>query len=304
MGIIMIVVAHAARINIDYPPNTLEGIKTCIDRGLEYIEVDLAPLAHGDFILFHNEKLDRITNRTGDVFTLNENEKRELFYTGDRGVVGEAIHVSSLAEILEMISGNRKIRELQLDIKVHPTSLVREELLKHLVDMVKPAKDKLRVTSCADWIILKIKELDSSIKLGFDPQFFVDYREKTKEYPPFKMNRFGYLDDHPIAHQKWKSAVDYLKMRADSLWNIGASADVWYMRYEFLVKSLRDGFNWVDYLHGKGVAVDTWTVDLGKRSKSKANEAAVISDLKLLKVDRVTSNTPLEWVKLMKQVDG
>ncbi len=305
----MIVVAHAARINMDYPPNTLEGIKTCMDRGLEYIEVDLAPLAHGDFILFHNERLDQVTNRRGDVFTLNEDEKRELFYTGKSSGVDRAIHVSSLAEILDVISGDERIKELQLDIKVYPTSLVHEQLLKHLVEMIRPAKDKLRVTSCADWIIIKLRELDASIKLGFDPQFYVDFRESSEEYPPFKANRFGYLDDHPVAHQKWGSALDYLMARADSLWHMGAAADVWYMRYEFLLHSLKDGFDWGEYLHGRGVAVDAWTVDLeagkdrGNDKGENKGERETLEKLKKLNVDRITSNTPLEWVRVLDKAD-
>ncbi len=288
----MEVVAHAARISKDYPPNTVEGIVECVRNGLRYIEVDIAPLATGDFIIFHNEKLDNVTNRKGDVFDLKEESINNIRYS--RKIDKKQSQISSLPSVIDLIVKTDEVEELQLDMKVYPTSLFNEKILTRLVNTISPAKDKLRLTSCAEWVLLKLREIDGGLKLGFDPQFYMDFRRKKVNYPPFKKNKFGYYDDHPIAFQNWKSAFDYLKARAEALWNVGLGAGIWYMRYDFLISSLRDGFNWVDFLHERGAKICTWTVDV--------TEEDVIKRLKVLNdlgVDRVTSNTPLIWKRYL-----
>ncbi len=286
----MEVVAHAARVSIDYPPNTVDGIIECVKNGLKYIEVDIAPLASGDFIIFHNEKLDNVTNRRGDVFDLKEETIGNIHYS--RKVDKKESQISSISKLIDLIKDTEGIEELQLDMKVYPTSLFNEKILNRLVKTISPAKKKLRLTSCAEWVLLKLREMDGELKLGFDPQFYMDFRRKKVNYPPFKKNKFGYYDDHPIAFQNWKSPLDYLEARAEALWNVGLGAGIWYMRYDFLVASLRDGFNWVDFLHKRGAKICTWTVDV-----TDGDVGEKLKVLQELKVDRVTSNTPLIWKK-------
>ncbi|RKX75623.1 MAG: hypothetical protein DRP87_14090 [Spirochaetes bacterium] len=289
----MIVVSHGARLKPDNPPNIVKGVEACIENGILYIEVDLAPLEYGDFILFHDERLDRVTNKTGDVFTLDQKVRDDLRYRVEREKA--SIEVSSLSQIVKLVREKDGVKELQLDLKVHASSLLDKRILKNLIETIEPVRDSVRISSCADWIIQKLHQLDEKLKLGFDPQFYIDSGKRQEAYPPFKRNRFGYLDDHPIAHQRWSSASDYLSTRADSLWNIGSYADVWYVRYEFLLESLSDGFDWVSYLHSKGIKVCAWTVDL----EGETMEDTVDSVLHL-KVDRVTTNTPLIWWDMLK----
>ncbi len=282
----MEIVAHAARIDKNSSPNTLTGIKECIARGIKYIEIDIAPLASGDFIIFHNEKLDDVTNTKGDVFSLDREVVNNIRYlkTVDR----RESQVSQLTEIVDFVKLNDEIEELQLDMKVYPTSLLNERIVEKLIDTVSSVRKRIRITSCAEWVLFKLREFDKNLKLGFDPQFYLDFRKGKSSYPPFRKNRFGYYDEHPIAFQNWALVSDYLEARAESLWNVGSTAEMWYIRYEFLIRSMEDGFDWVSFLHKKGAEVCAWTVDVTKNSAAEK-----VKQLRELGVDRVTSNTPI-----------
>ena len=290
-----IVVAHGARLNKNYPPNTLKGIVDCAGAGFSHIEVDISAHENGDFFLFHSERFDAITNKRGSVFNLDKSGMKDLWYINKKKE--KVSPVSSLDELVEIMEKDEGIKELQLDFKMYPSSLVTDKILNKLIGIINPVKKRIRITSCADWIILRLCEIDSSIKLGFDPQFYIDYREREEaKYPPFKKNVFDYLDDHPISMQNWNKPEDYLSSRAVSLWNLGAKTGIWYIRYSFLIKSYKDGFNWVEFLHQKGAGACAWTVDLDNGSDMSKAEFLI-----KMGIDRITTNTPEAWIKMIKK---
>jgi glycerophosphoryl diester phosphodiesterase len=59
----------------DYAPeNTIEGIHTAADMGVEWVELDVKLTKDQVPVLFHDETLERTTNSAGNVrdFTLSE----------------------------------------------------------------------------------------------------------------------------------------------------------------------------------------------------------------------------------------
>lgn len=293
-----LIVAHGARPHRNYPPNTLKGVFECSSSGFSHIEVDITAQENGEFFLFHNEKFDLLTNKKGNVFNIDKSNMGNLWYTNNNREKTDP--VSSLSELVKIIETDAwNISELQLDFKIYPSSLITEEIIGSFLKIIDPVKPKIRITSCADWIILKIHELDTDIKLGFDPQFYIDFRDRASgDYPPFKKNHFGYSDDHPISMQNWDKPKDYLESRAVSLLNIGSVADIWYIRYSFIIKSYQDGFDWVRFLHTRGIKICAWTIDITEDKNMEARKE--IKLLMQMGIDRITTNTPAAWRKLIE----
>ena len=290
----MQIISHAAKTEQSSTPNTLGGIRECIAKEIHYIEVDISPLSYGDFLLFHNESLDTLTNRSGPVFSLQQSEKQDLWYLNE---MGEKLNrVACLSEAIPLLAEDCQIKEFQLDLKTHASALLTEEILRNLLDLIIPVKNRVRITSCADWDIRKLRHLDPEVKLGFDPHFFIDFgRGESLSFPPYRQNRFNYRDDHPIALYNWENPREYLAMRAESLWLLGADTDIWYLRFAFLRKSMDDGFNWIEFLHHRGVQVCAWTLNIeDERDKPIINEVCSMNP------DRLTTDTPQKWHSLLK----
>ena len=285
----MQIVSHAARTKLSSPPNTLAGLQECVEKELYYIEYDISPLAYGDFLLFHNEKLDDTTNLTGPVFLLTRDDQQKLCYL-KKEETGET-RVAHLSQLIELLNDEILVRELQLDLKTHASVPFTDEILKNLLRIIAPVKKRVRISSCADWAIRRLHELDREVKLGFDPQFFIDVaRSDANPYPPFRQNRFTYQDDHPIASYNWQNSHEYLDARAASLWAQGQSADVWYLRYTFLEKSAANGFSWVEFLHSRGTGVCAWTLNITEK-----NNVKIFSPILKMQPDRISSDTPDSW---------
>ena len=62
-----LLVHHAANRGRKYPPGCLEGLRACLRAGARAVEVDISPLADGDFLLYHDGHLDGGTTGHGPV---------------------------------------------------------------------------------------------------------------------------------------------------------------------------------------------------------------------------------------------
>ncbi|MFT3798610.1 glycerophosphodiester phosphodiesterase [Microbacterium sp.] len=60
------------------PENTLPAVRSALDRGFDYVEVDLALTADGHAVLMHDATVDRTTDGTGRVADLTLAQIREL----------------------------------------------------------------------------------------------------------------------------------------------------------------------------------------------------------------------------------
>jgi len=291
----MIIAAHGARISTQSPPNTIKGIWQCIQNGFYYIEVDIAPVGEDDFLIFHNEKLNSLTNGEGYTALLDKYDRSSLWYVNENKEKTSRVYL--LSEFIKLMVKDKRIKELQLDFKTYFSSNLTEDLLKNLISIISSVKNRIRITSCADWVIISLREMDKTIKLGFDPQFFIDFRkEKIAYYPPYNINKYGYFDDHPIAFYDWKTPGEYLYHRARTLCFSGLGSDIWYIRYLFLKQSLYDGFDWIKYFHKQGIQVCIWTIDINKDTNMQE-----LNRIISMNPDRINTNTPAQWLSYLNR---
>jgi glycerophosphoryl diester phosphodiesterase len=258
----VLLIHHAANRGYVYPPNSVRGLKACLDAAARAVEMDISPLSDGDFLLLHDRLLENGTTGSGLIYTHTAEQVGSLFLTWQGAVTDEPVGL--LSQALDLVSRHPYSIELQLDLKAH-TPLDNSELLR-LLAALQPVKDRVRVTSGADWALRRLRALDPDLPLGFDPMLYLDLSPHQGEgnglpAPPFRHGAYGYWDDHPLAIQRWGEAADYLAARAEALWAQAPSGAIWYIRAKLLARALTEGFDWIADLHRRGTQVDAWTLN-------------------------------------------
>jgi glycerophosphoryl diester phosphodiesterase len=252
-----LLIHHAANRGHHHPPNSLPGLHTCLEAGARIVEVDVTPLADGDFALLHDGQLDRATDGTGPAFAATAAQVRRLRYVHRGTVTGEPVGL--LSQAVALVRDYPQLQELQLDFKPHAP--LTDALLINLLRAIEPVKKQIRVTSVADWALRRLRALDANLWLGFDPLLYLDLeRQKPRDeaIPPFRVGAYGYQDDHPLSSRLWGSTADYLAARAEALDAQVPAGIMWYISAPLLARALDDGFDWIAYLHAQSTQVDAW----------------------------------------------
>ena len=277
---------HSAGQGGIHPPNSISGLRSCLAAGARLIEVDITLLREGGFALLHGPGLERETNGTGKVTDQTASELSTLRRVWKGSITDEP--VGMLDEALALVAAQSLPVELQLDLK--PDVVLDQEMLSQLVVELEPVRDRVRVTSVTDWALRRLRSLDGDLPLGFDPLLYIDVvrdEEREADVPPFRIGAYGFLDDHPLSSRRWGEPAAYLEARAEALWVQAPPELIWYISADLLEQSLDAGFDWIAYLHDRGVEVDAWTLD-----PHDPAEVALARRLVAAGVDRITSNDP------------
>ena len=73
--------------------------------------------------------------------------------------------------------------------------------------------------------------------------------------------------------------------RAEALWAQSPPVGIWYIRAGLLAQALKDGFDWIAYLHARGTQVAAWTLNPGRPS-----DVELACQLATAGVDRITTD--------------
>jgi glycerophosphoryl diester phosphodiesterase len=280
----ILLVHHAANRGHTYPSVSLPALQTCLEADACVVEIDISLLADGQFALLHGPFLERETTGSGPVAALTSVQVRALHYVRQGAVTDVAVGL--LPEAIDLLQQYPTTAELQLDLK--PDVYASEAVLSSLLASVQGVKDRVRVTSPSDWALRRLRALDPDLALGFDPLLYleIDYgADSDPSVPPFRQGAYGYWDDHPLSTRRWGVAADYLAARAEALWNQAPAGAAWYIDAALLAQALDDGFDWIAYLHARGVEVDAWTLDAARPER-----LALARRMAAAGVDRITTN--------------
>jgi glycerophosphoryl diester phosphodiesterase len=285
-----------AALDGQYPPNSLESIRACLDAGAAFIEVDITALADSDYLLVHDEMLESETTGIGTVAQCSLAESAQLFFKSADGSTSPC-RVPRLTEVVDLLLQYRGGSRVQLDYKnVVPFS--DPEPLHRLVRIIEPLGDRVIVSTGADWQLRRLRKLAPWLELGFDVHFYVDWRlpgeSVDPRVPPYRQGAYGYWDDHILSMQRLWTTAEYLAERCEMLTTLVPGVTTLYIDHRLLVQSLDDGFNWAAALHMAGIKLDAWTLDAD-------NPAAVVNARRLLAagVDQFTTNTPAELAAVL-----
>jgi glycerophosphoryl diester phosphodiesterase len=280
----LMLIHHSARRQHTYPPNSLEAIRACLEAGARAVEVDISLLADGHFALLHGPLLDRETTGSGPVSSDTAEQLRTRHYVW-RGEI-TAVPVGLLSDAIDLLRQHPQPVELQLDLK--PDLFHSNTVLSQLAADLQTVKDRVRVTSPADWALRRLHAIDPELPLGFDPLLYLEPdsdEEPDTTLPPFRRGAYGYRDDHPLATRRWGETADYLAARAETLWSQAPPNAIWYIYAGLLLQALDEGFDWIADLHQRGAQVDAWTLD-----PDRQGNVVLARQLAQQGVDRITTN--------------
>jgi glycerophosphoryl diester phosphodiesterase len=252
-------VYHAAGRSNRIPPNTLSGLRNCLDAGARFVEVDINPLADGEYALLHDRFLEDETNGKGSVAAATGQMVRVLRRRWQGNLTDE--RVALLSDVAAVTTSAQTLVELQLDLKAYTP--VTDAALVSLGRIAGPLGRRVRVSSTSDRDLRRLHELAPDLGLGFDPLRHLDVDPGPGKMASHYLRRtgvYGYLDDHGLAADHWGAASEYLVARADVLW-AQAPVSMWYIRATLLARMLGDGFDWIADLHRRGAQVTAWTLN-------------------------------------------
>ncbi|MEP0133735.1 MAG: glycerophosphodiester phosphodiesterase family protein [Eudoraea sp.] len=92
--------------------NTIASIEKALDLNVDMIEIDVFRITSGEIVVFHDEKIDRLTNGSGEIESLDLEALKNLTVVGNH-------KIPLLSEVLDVI--NHKV-PLNIELKGPGTS--------------------------------------------------------------------------------------------------------------------------------------------------------------------------------------
>lgn len=92
----------------NYPENSLEAIQSCIDAGVDIVEIDLRKTSDGVWVLCHDEKVDRTTTGSGKVTELTYEQIQKLYLKSGKGGNSSKptrVRMPTFEQVLEICRG-------------------------------------------------------------------------------------------------------------------------------------------------------------------------------------------------------
>lgn len=277
---------HAANCGHNAPPGSLSALKTCLESGAAVIEIDVIPLADGSFALLHDQYLENETSGEGRAPAMVRGQIERLNYKVENKITDEK--VGFLETAIDLLKSHPDTDCLQIDLK--PFTPLTRGVLRGFLEIIKPVKSRIQVTSMADWAVRSLARFTPELALGFDPLLYLDLEgeePRPPEVPPFRTGAYGLRDDHPLSAYEWGPLGDYFAARAGALLVQAPKGCEWFIRADLLKMAYDAGFDWIDFLHQNGSAVDGWTIDVTQPEQVELARFLVAHG-----VDKLTTDTP------------
>ncbi len=136
-------IAHRGAHDADIPENTVRAFQRAVDLGYRYLETDVHLSADGVLVSFHDDVLDRVTDRQGPISSLTWAEIQAA-------TVGTRDRIPRLDDLLEAFPDTR----FNIDPK-------HDEALEPLVETLRAhqAVDRVCVTAFSDERIARARAL-------------------------------------------------------------------------------------------------------------------------------------------------
>lgn len=128
------------------PENTLEGIHTAADMGIEWVELDVKLTKDQVPVLFHDDDLDRTTNGSGPVAGITYDDLKQLEAGSWYGESFAGIKIPTLEEAIDVLLD----RDLGLNLEIKPCPGREKETAEVALDLLSQIwddHDKLLISS-------------------------------------------------------------------------------------------------------------------------------------------------------------
>lgn len=281
---------HKAALDGTFPPNSLDAIRACLEADAYCIEIDIAALADGDFLVVHDLDLASETTGRGKARDYTAVEARELFIRAPEGAASTH-RVPQLGDVVQLFRDAGGETLLQLDFK-DERPYPSDEPLERLLGIIEPVSERVMVSSVADWQLNRLRTMAPSLRLAFDPMFYLAWwppENVDPALPPRRMGAYGYLDDHPLADVRDMAPAAYLAERCRALLALVPGIHTLFVYHGVLTRALEDGFNCAEACRAAGVDLAAWTLDVRRPGHREVAERLAAAGVEVF-----TTDTPWE----------
>jgi glycerophosphoryl diester phosphodiesterase len=262
-----------------FSENSPLAIAECASERLLRTEIDVRALKDGEFVVFHDDRFDRVTDARGLVHDATALEATRPLYK-------DGTHPLLFNEAIELIAANEYPRRVELDLKdLAPYSSAQAEAL---VRAVQPLKERGHFSCPADWNLRRLLAVDPTLSVSLNPHCYID--TELDEDVRLPMGAYGYRDAHPLARERLSTTAEYLRDRLGGIMRLVPGVSEAHLRVGMFERVLDDGVADVaDIFHSLGMKLDVWTLDAGTPRWRERFERIAHAG-----VDIVTTNTPRE----------
>lgn len=153
-----------------YPENTLAAFQAaCELPGLTGIELDIQLSKDGELVVFHDETLNRLMDREGNVrdFTLGELQQMRFKDWKEEERQG-MVRIPSMREVLELVKPYAMKHGIQINIELKNSKIPYEGMEEKILSLVAEygMEDSVVYSSFHAQSVRRLKELDSSVSTG------------------------------------------------------------------------------------------------------------------------------------------
>ncbi len=276
-----------------HPPNSLSALREVLAGGAEVIEFDVHAIADAQYLLIHDDTLDRETTGTGKVARYTAASLHALRLRGS----DEA--PALLSDFVPLLVAHRRPLKVQVDLKdAFPLSAEEAGAFLRAIAPLSTNTHLSVVVGCAgDWNLRALRRLHPALAVGLDILLYLDV--PVPEFPrlPLRVNVYGYLDDHPLGYAPTLPVSEYLVDRLESLCTLVPGAGEVYLRAEFILKAIADGINPIEVIRrqlGTAVVVDAWTLNA-----DHPRVGEVLQSLLRAGVDQITTDSAHQLATLL-----
>ncbi|WP_340064540.1 glycerophosphodiester phosphodiesterase [Ascidiimonas aurantiaca] len=122
----MMVIGHRGAMGYE-TENTLASVQRALELGVDAIEIDVFKIKSGEIVVFHDEKVNKLTDGTGKIEDLNVVQVKNLTLKGGH-------RIPLLQDVLKLINGKCK---LNIELKGADTA----EKVDHIINYYVKEKD-------------------------------------------------------------------------------------------------------------------------------------------------------------------
>ena len=143
--------------------NTIPSIKKAMELGVDGIEIDVFKCKTGELVVFHDEKLDRLTNSSGFIESLELDSIKNI-------LVLDKYRIPTLEEVLQLIDGQVK---LNIELKGYETASPTNHLINQYINKGGWTDDKFIISSFKWDELEKFRSINKIVSIAilteFDP---------------------------------------------------------------------------------------------------------------------------------------
>ena len=149
----------------NYPENTLLAFQKAAEiKGLTGIELDIQLTKDGHMVVFHDEKVDRTTNGTGELKNYSLSELKELkIDVGD----GKYERIPTIEEVLDLL--DYRLREgLLLNVELKNSVFPYEGMEEKIIELIRERglQNQVVYSSFRALSLEKIRSLEPEAQIG------------------------------------------------------------------------------------------------------------------------------------------